>query len=204
MLKAILSSIVVPGIALLIAMPAPTFAESHPRGGSYVERHSAHRSRHHQRHYRQHRHDRRHARRVYHHRRHHRRQEYHGVHMDLHFEGHNHRPWYPHGHAYHVHDNNCPVIIRPVIVAPVWDVYYHSHPHRSAAAMLQIVVGPFGGALYIDDQYYGEAHRLHDGRIELPVSPGLHSVQLRHGGRTYSQQVRAKRGVTAIVKANKR
>jgi hypothetical protein len=89
-----------------------------------------------------------------------------------------------------------------VIVAPVWEVYYHSHYRPSAAAMLNIVIGPFSGSLYIDDHYYGEAHGLDDGRLELPVSPGLHTVQLRSGGRTYSQKVHAKPGAIAVVKAN--
>jgi hypothetical protein len=90
-----------------------------------------------------------------------------------------------------------------VVIVPVWEVYYHAHHHHSAAAILHIVVGPLSGALYIDGQYHGEAHRLHDGRLELPVSPGLHTVQLRHDGRTYSQEVHAKPGKTAVVKAGK-
>ncbi len=90
-----------------------------------------------------------------------------------------------------------------MVVEPYWEVYYHSHDHRSAAAILHVVVGPFSGALYIDGHYHGEAHRLHNGRLQLPVSPGLHTVQLRYGGRTYTHKVRAKPGATAVVKANK-
>jgi hypothetical protein len=95
------------------------------------------------------------------------------------------------------------VVIRPVVVVPVWEVYYHSHRHYSSAAMLQVIIGPFSGDLYIDGQYYGEARSLDDGRLELPVSPGLHTVQLRHGGRNYTHKVHAKPGVTAVVKAKR-
>jgi len=70
-------------------------------------------------------------------------------------------------------------------------------------AIINIVLGPFSGALYIDDQYYGEAQQFDDGSLELPVSPGLHTVQLRSDGRTYSQNVHAKSGAIAVVKANK-
>ncbi|ETX04200.1 MAG: hypothetical protein ETSY2_30195 [Candidatus Entotheonella gemina] len=122
------------------------------------------------------------------------------MHIGLHIGGHGH---YPHGHAYHIHDNHCPVVIRPVVVVPIWNVYYHSHYRPSSTAILQVVVGSFSGALYIDGDYHGEAHQLHDGRLELPVAPGLHTVQLRYGGRTYSHKVRVKPGATAVVKANK-
>ncbi|PON15277.1 hypothetical protein C2W62_24690 [Candidatus Entotheonella serta] len=90
-----------------------------------------------------------------------------------------------------------------MVVAPTWEVYYHSHYRHSTAAILHVLVGPFSGALYIDGHYYGDTHNLHNGRLELPVSPGLHTVQLRHGGRTYTHKVRAKPGTTAVVKANK-
>lgn len=70
-------------------------------------------------------------------------------------------------------------------------------------AILQVVVTPFDGDLYIDGEYYGKAHRLDDGRLKLPMSPGLHTVQLRHGGRTYTQQVRVQRGAIAVVKAKR-
>lgn len=69
--------------------------------------------------------------------------------------------------------------------------------------MLHVVVEPFDGDLYIDGQYYGEANDLNDGRLELPVSPGEHTVQLRSRGKTYTQKVHAKPGTTAVVKANK-
>ncbi|ETW96723.1 MAG: hypothetical protein ETSY1_25435 [Candidatus Entotheonella factor] len=95
------------------------------------------------------------------------------------------------------------MVIRPIVVAPTWEVYYHSHHRPSSTAILHIVVGAFSGDLYIDGQYHGEAHRLHDGKLELPVAPGLHTVQLRYGGRSYSHKVRVKPGATAVVKANK-
>jgi hypothetical protein len=69
--------------------------------------------------------------------------------------------------------------------------------------MLHIVIGPFSGALYIDDQYYGETHEFRDGRLELPVAPGLHTVQLRYGGSSYSYHVRARPGATAVVTADR-
>lgn len=226
MLKALLTSIVVPGMALLIAMPAPSFAESKWRAGSHVQRPSAHRSKHykhvpsHRRHtqhihhrhdpshskYRHHRHKGRHYHRHHHRheRRHHRRHTRRpNVHIGINIGGLIHRPSYPHGHAHHIHDDDCPVVVRPVVVVPTWEVYYHSHYDHSAAAILHVVVGPFSGALYVDGRYYGDTHDLHDGRLELPVAPGLHTVQLRHGGRTFSHKVRVKPGVTAVVKANK-
>ena len=218
----ILTRLVVSGIALLIAMPALTYAESHPRSESRMKRHATRRpgqlrhrrpdqrpdrharhhwhdaERHRPRHRRRHRPHWRHRRHHRHHRHHHRR---HGAHVDVNIGGRGYWPTYPHGHRHHIHDDYCPVIIRPVIIAPVWDVYYHSHQHPSASAMLHVVLGPFSGALYIDDQYYGETHEFHDGRFELPVSPGLHTVQLRHGGRSYAYDVRARPGATAVVTA---
>lgn len=213
MLKAILTSIMVPGMALFIAMPAPTFAEPPSRAGSHVQRRSAHRPEPNKHNpgqpQRYRRHDRRHARDVRHHRpnvsqhqSHRRPHRHHGVHIGVNIGGYAHRPPYPHGHAHHLHNNYCPVVIRPVILVPTWEVYYHPHHYHSAAAILHIVVGSFSGALYIDGQYHGEAHHLHDGRLEIPVSPGLHTVQLHYDGRTHSQQVHAKPGATAVVKAN--
>jgi len=92
-------------------------------------------------------------------------------------------------------------VIRPVVVVPVWEVYYHSHHHYSSSAILQVIIGPFSGDLYIDGQYFGEVDRLDDGRLELPVAPGLHTVQLRHDGRHYTHRVHARPGVTAVVEA---
>ncbi len=156
MLKAILTSTAVAGLALLIATPAPTFAESPSRAGSHVKRHSAHRSkhykhdpshhrrhvRHHRRHVRHHRHDpshhRHHRRHHWHHRRHHRHHRrhhrHHGVHIGINIGGLGYRPSYPHGHVHHVHDAYCPVVVRPVVVAPVWEVYYHSHHRHPSTA----------------------------------------------------------------------
>jgi len=125
------------------------------------------------------------------------------MHIGVNIGGYPYYPPYPHGHLRHIHDHFCPVVVRPVIVAPVWEVYYHSHYRPSAATIINIVIGPFSGSLYIDDQYYGETHQFHDGSLEFPVSPGLHTVQLRSDGRTYSQKVHAKPGATAVVKANK-
>jgi hypothetical protein len=230
MRNAILTRLVVSGIALLIAMPALTFAEPHPRAGSRIKRHSprsAGQFRHQKRDrrpdrqkghrwhrsdrrpdrqkgHRWHRSDRRrrhHPRDRHHKRHHHRRYRRHGVHVDVNIGGHGRHPVYPHGHRHHIHDDYCPIVIRPVIIAPVWDVYYHSHHRPSASAMLHVVIGPFSGALYIDDEYYGETHEFRDGRLELPVAPGLHTVQLRYGGSRYSYHVRARHGATAVVTA---
>ncbi len=216
MLKVILAGIVLPVMALLIAMPTPTFAESRPQPRSNIRRHSNHRPqyqrRHHvQRHHVQHR--RRHHRHVrghrqYHGQRHERRQRrrHHGAHIDIRIGGHHHRPTYRHGHPRHVHDDYCPIVIsyRQVVVVPTWEVYYHSHRHRSSAAILHIILAPFDGDLYIDGEYHGGTDHLDDGKLKLPVSPGLHTVQLRSGGRTYTQKVRVQRGATAVVKAKKR
>jgi len=214
MLKAILTSIVVPGMALLLAMPTMTFAEPRSRTGSHIRGPSASQSRHHRRHYRHHQDDRRHTRDVRryryeshpykrHHRHHHGHKRHNDIHIGVNIGGYGYYPRYPHGHIHHIHNSYCPVVISPVIIAPVWEVYYHSYYRPSAVAMLNVIIGPFSGSLYIDDQYYGEAHSLHNGRLELPVSPGLHTVQLHSGGRTYSQKVHAKPGAIAVVKANK-
>ncbi len=213
MFKAILAGIILPGMALLISMSAPAFAESHPQARSHIQRHSSHQSNHHRRHHV--RHAPRHRRQTRHHRRHghfhgrrhghrhgHRhgyrhRNRHPGVHVDIRIGGHHQRPTYRHGHPRHVHNTDCPIVI------PTWEVHYRSHHHGSSAAILHIVLASFGGDLYIDGEYYGKTHRFDDSRLKLPVSPGLHTVQLRFGGRAYTQKVHVQRGATAVVKANR-
>ena len=195
MLKSLLIHIVAPGIALFIAMPATLFAEPFLQKNSRIQRHSVHQSKQNWRSPRQHRRPARYRRHDSSHHRHHRRHHRH------HRRHHRHHRVYPHGHAYHIHDAYCPVIVHPVVTVPAWEVYYHRHDHHSSAAILHIVIGPFSGALYIDDHYYGDARHLHGGKLKLSVSPGLHTVKLHHRGRTYTHQVRVKPGATAVVKA---
>jgi len=214
MLKQLVSGIIVASAIFWLSIPAQAGPRPEPR--AHVQRHTHHRprphiDRHARRHVRQHqrrhvKHDRHHHR---HHHRYHRHHRHHGVFIGVQVGGYAHHPHYPHGHHLHVHSAYCPVVVERhvyhhyVETAPVWEVEHHTAHAPTAETRLYIVVAPHHGEVYIDGNYVGEARTFRHGKKLVPVPPGRHTVQLRYGGQSYTQQVTVEPGATAVVKAKR-
>ena len=73
----------------------------------------------------------------------------------------------------------------PPVVYPSPPVVYSSPPvvqtPPTAAATLQILVAPLQADIYLDGRYIGRAEEFPNGRVQLTVTPGSHTVELRFG-----------------------
>jgi hypothetical protein len=115
-------------------------------------------------------------------------------------------PVYPHGHHAHIHDAHCPVIVHKhvdhhIYAAPVWDVHYAPLQAPGTATFMFLEISPGQAELYVNGHYLGYANSFHNGRIQIPVAPGMHTVQLQLHGTAYTKAVAVHPGRTAIVKA---
>ena len=88
--------------------------------------------------------------------------------------------------------------------APVWTEEHVLRRKADAETMLHIVIASRRGEVSLDDRSLGRAERWTRGRMQLPVSPGRHTVHLRRGGEVYSRDVQAYPGMTTIVRAGLR
>ena len=79
---------------------------------------------------------------------------------------------------------------RTVVVAPV---------PSTVTATLQIFVAPLQAEIYLDGRYIGRAEEFRDGWVQLAVSPGTHTVELRFGMITHTHGVNVEPGATAVV-----
>ena len=98
----------------------------------------------------------------------------------------------------------------PVVYAPPAVVYtsppvvYTSPPivqtpPPAAAATLQIVVAPLQADIYLDGRYIGRAQEFPNGLVQLTVSPGSHTVELRFGTTAHTHTVSVGAGSTVVV-----
>lgn len=97
----------------------------------------------------------------------------------------------------------------PVVYAPPAVVYsapsvvYSSPPvvqtPPTAAALLQILVAPLQADIYLDGRYIGRAEEFPDGRVQLSVTPGSHTVELRFGTTAHTHTVNIGAGSTVVV-----
>jgi hypothetical protein len=125
--------------------------------------------------------------------------------------GFTHRPF---GHHYHRHyyapfisghvfipfppavvvEPSPPVVYVPgqrtVVVAPV---------PSTVTATLRIFVAPLQTEIYLDGRYIGRAEEFRDGWVQLAVSPGTHTVELRFGTVTHTHGINMEPGTTAVV-----
>jgi hypothetical protein len=83
-------------------------------------------------------------------------------------------------------------------------VHYYTHHAPALQTILHIVVAPRHGDIYVDGRYLGQARTFRDGKVQFPVAPGRHTVQLHIDGTAYSRQVNVKAGSTTIVEAHLR
>ena len=79
----------------------------------------------------------------------------------------------------------------PVVVQPI--------PPPAATATLQILVAPLLADIYLNGRYIGRAAEFRDGLVQLNVSPGSHTVELRFGTVTQTHTVTVGAGTTAVV-----
>jgi hypothetical protein len=68
-----------------------------------------------------------------------------------------------------------------------------------ATATLQILVAPLQAEIYLDGRYIGRAEDFRDGRVQLSVSPGSHTVELRFGTASRTHTITIEPGSTALV-----
>jgi hypothetical protein len=57
--------------------------------------------------------------------------------------------------------------------------------------------------VYINGNFVGLAHTFQEGNVQVPVSPGTHTIQLRYGGKDYTRQIHVRPGATTLVKADR-
>ena len=72
-------------------------------------------------------------------------------------------------------------------------------PSPAAAATLQIVVAPLLADIYLDGRYLGRAQEFPNGLVQLAVSPGSHTVELRFGVTAHTHTVSVGAGSTVVV-----
>jgi hypothetical protein len=111
---------------------------------------------------------------------------------------------YPHGHHFHIHGSHCPVVVEKhvyyIYSTPIWYVYHDIRDASSPRAFLHIVITPRHGDLYIDGYYVGQVRRFRQGRVQLPVTPGVHVVRWDLGSTAYTRQIHVQAGSTTLVK----
>jgi len=72
-------------------------------------------------------------------------------------------------------------------------------PPPAAAATLQILVTPLQADIYLDGRYIGRAQEFPDGRVQLSVSPGSHTIELRLGTTAHTHTVSVGAGATVVI-----
>lgn len=219
MLKSLLTSLVVASTAVIISAPKPIQAEPQHHAQSHarprVDKHRDVQSRRDLRHRQERRHPSWHRHRVrqhktarykvdksYHRPRHHRNHS--GIRGKIYVGGY-HRPYHPHGHHLHIHDTYCPVVIHRhhVYAAPTWVVWYQTHHTAFPQANIHLSVAPYHGEVYIDGNFLGLARTFRGGQVQVPVTPGPHTIRLRYGGTNYTRQIHVRPGATALVRAER-
>ena len=88
--------------------------------------------------------------------------------------------------------------------APVWSENHVAHHNDAPQTMLHIVVASPSGQITVDGRDLGHVAQWSKGRVQLAISPGSHTVQLRRGDSVYSRQVQAYEGLATVVKAGLR
>lgn len=143
---------------------------------------------------------------VHHHHHIHRHWPHPGVQIGVSLGWPRHAPAYPHGHHRHVHGPLCPVVVEKhvhhhVYAAPVWEVHYAPLHTPYASTFLLLDISPGHAQLYVDGQYLGHANTFQNGRMQIPVSPGIYMIQLHLHGKAYSKEVHIQPGRSTIVTA---
>jgi hypothetical protein len=72
-------------------------------------------------------------------------------------------------------------------------------PPPAASGTLRIVVAPLLADIYLDGRYIGRAQEFPDGQVQLAVSPGSHTVELRLGATAHVHTVSVGAGATVVV-----
>lgn len=90
------------------------------------------------------------------------------------------------------------VYASPPVVYNTPTVIQSTYP-PTAAATLQILVAPLQADIYLDGRYLGRAEEFRDGQVQLNVSPGSHTVELRFGTVTHTHTVNVGAGATVVV-----
>ena len=211
MLKQLVTGIIVSSAVIVLSSPSYAGPQHHPHSRVAPHKHhqprqsiSRHTRHHRPRHHIRHRH---HHRGHHHHPRHRAHRPHHHSFIRVHIGGH-HRPHYPHGHHQHIHDDYCPIIIVPpgsvhrnIVID--WEVEYYDSHSTPDETSVYVIVAPHQGDVYLNGQYIGPAKSFKHGEKRMIVPPGAHQIQLRTGGRSYTQNVTIKPGGTAVVKAKR-
>jgi hypothetical protein len=114
-----------------------------------------------------------------------------------------HRP----GHGPFIHSHVFvpfpPVVVvapsPPVVYAPGQRTVVVAPVPSTVTATLQIFVAPLQAEIYLDGRYIGRAEEFRDGWVQLAVSPGAHTVELRFGAITHTHGISVEPGTTAVV-----
>lgn len=90
----------------------------------------------------------------------------------------------------------------PAVVYTPPAVVYSSPPAvqtPASTALLQILVTPLQADIYFDGRYIGRAEEFPNGRVQLSVTPGTHTVELRYGTAARIHTVHVGAGSTVVV-----
>lgn len=85
--------------------------------------------------------------------------------------------------------------------APVWSENHVAHHNDAPQTMLHIVIASPSGQLSVDGHDLGHVAQWPKGRVQLAITPGSHTIQLRRGDSVYSRKVYAYEGLATVVKA---
>jgi len=122
-----------------------------------------------------------------------------------HYHRHHHRHHHHHGPFIHGHvfiPFPPVVVIEPspsVVYAPGQRTVVVAPVPSAVTATLRIFVAPLQAEIYLDSRYIGRAEEFRDGWVQLTVSPGTHTVELRFGTVTHTHGINIAPGTTAVV-----
>lgn len=96
------------------------------------------------------------------------------------------------------------VVYAPPVVYTARQVVYSAppvvqSPPQHATATLRILVAPLLADMYLDGQYIGRAQEFPDGQVQLVVSAGNYTVELRVGTIAHTHTFYVSPGATMVV-----